>query len=57
MMTMKELVMGPSTSPDGKHWEPALPYPGPFIYRVRDAWQVLTGKATAIRSTPPWAEP
>jgi len=52
MMTIKELVTGPHTSPDGKHWEPSLPYPGPWIWRLRDAWEVLQGRATAVRQTP-----
>jgi hypothetical protein len=52
-MTLKELLTsGCQTSPDGKHWEPALPMAGFFIERLRDAWEVLQGRATAIRATP-----
>ena len=53
MMTIKDLMENPvSSSPDGKYWEPALPYPTPY-WRVRlsDAWAVWKGRATAIRQT------
>jgi hypothetical protein len=54
MMTLKDLLTsGVSTSPDGVHWEPALPYPSPLLWdRWRDAWAVFTGKAHAIVQTP-----
>ena len=52
MMTLKDLMSNPTrSSPDGRHWEPALPWPLPLRYRVRDAWQVLRGQATAVRQT------
>lgn len=54
MLTIRQLMEGPSTSPDGKHWEPSLPYPGgPLTWRMRDAWEVLMGRAQAIIQTPP----
>lgn len=52
MLTMKELMTGPRSSPDGKHWEPSLPYPAPMIRNIRDAWEVLNGRAHAVRQTP-----
>jgi hypothetical protein len=53
MMTMRELLTsGVSSSPDGKHWEPALPCPSPFWReRLRDAWAVFRGRAHAIVAT------
>ena len=53
MMTMKELLENPNhSSPDGKHWEPALPKCSyGFRNRLRDAWAVWKGQATAIRQT------
>lgn len=52
-MTLKDLMTsGCQSSPDGIHWEPALPYPGPMIRNVRDAWEVLTGRAVAVTQTP-----
>ena len=52
MMTMKDLMTNPvSCSPDGKHWEPALPQPLWWRIRLRDAWAVWMGKAVAIRQT------
>jgi hypothetical protein len=53
MLTVKDLVTSTvSTTPDGKHWEPALPVPF-YGWRVtwRDAWAVLNGRAHAIRQT------
>ena len=29
-------------------WRPAKVMPGPFWWRVKDAWLVLTGKAEAV---------
>lgn len=53
MMTVKDLVTGPSTQHPSGAWEPALPLPdGLLMNRLRDAWAVLTGKAHAIRQTP-----
>ena len=53
MMTVKELMESQcQSSPDGKHWEPALPeQPLWFKNRFRDAWSVWKGEATAIRQT------
>ena len=53
MMTVKDLMTSTaSSSPDGKHWEPAIPQPW-FGWRFtwRDAWEVLNSRATAIRQT------
>jgi hypothetical protein len=30
-------------------WVPANPEPGPFNYRLRDAWEVLMGRAHAVQ--------
>lgn len=54
MMTIKELMEnGTRSSPDGKHWEPALPDGGQLWWRIRlrDAWEVLQGRAVAVRQT------
>jgi len=52
MLTLKELMQSPNQcSPDGKHWEPALPMQIWWRIRLRDAWEVLKGEATAIRQT------
>jgi hypothetical protein len=52
MMTVRDfLLRSCSSSPDGEHWEPALPEPNYFWWRLHDAWFVLTGKAHAIRQT------
>ena len=52
MMTIKELMENRcQSSPDGHHWEPALPEPDYFWWRLRDAWAVWKGEATAIRQT------
>ena len=53
MMTMKDLMENPcQSSPDGNHWEPALPEPH-FYWRIRlrDAWAVWRGEAVAVRQT------
>lgn len=53
MMTVKQLLQSTvQSSPDGKHWEPAIPLPY-FGWRClwRDAWEVLNGRAVAIRQT------
>ena len=53
MMTVKDLMENEcQSSPDGKHWEPALPC-SPVWWRIRlhDAWAVWEGKAIAIRQT------
>lgn len=50
MMTMKQLLTSTvSSSPDGKHWEPSLPMP--WTPAFRDAWEVLRGRAVAVRQT------
>ena len=54
MMTVKDLMENQcSSSPDGKHWEPALPEPHKLWWRnrLRDAWAVWQCKAVAIRQT------
>lgn len=53
MMTVKDLMTSNvSTSPDGRHWEPALPLPFfGWLVTWRDAWAVLNGHAVAIRQT------
>ena len=52
MMTVKDLMTNTvQSSPDGNHWEPALPSYLLWRTRLRDAWAVLTGKAFAIRQT------
>lgn len=51
MMTLKQLLeSSESASPDGKHWEPAIPLAGPGL-RWRDAIAVLRGRAIAVRQT------
>jgi hypothetical protein len=32
----------------GTGWIPAEPYYGPFMWRLRDAWAVLCGRAHAV---------
>jgi hypothetical protein len=53
MMTMKDLMeSGCQSSPDGHWWEPALPLQATWWRtRLRDAWAVWKGEATAIRQT------
>jgi hypothetical protein len=52
MMTLKDLMTTEDkSSPDGKHWEPALPQYIWWRIRLRDAWAVWQGKAVAIRQT------
>ena len=52
MITIKDLMTSEcQSSPDGKHWEPALPSYLLWRIRLRDAWAVWTGKAIAIRQT------
>lgn len=48
--TLKDLldiVSHIQTEINGK-WVPARPMAGPFIYKVKAAWLVLTGKADAV---------
>ena len=52
MMTVKDLMETPcQSSPDGSHWEPALPQYVWWRVRLRDAWAVWKGQALAIRQT------
>lgn len=53
MLTVKDLMTsGTQSSPDGKHWEPAIPLPMfGWLFTWRDAWAVLNGRAVAIRQT------
>lgn len=55
MITMKELIeSGNQSSPDGIHWEPAIPESSPgLIPRLKDCINILKGKAIAIRQTEP----
>ena len=36
----------------GTKWWPAVPLPGPFWWRVKDAWRVLRGEAIALSRVP-----
>lgn len=50
MYTLKSLIEHcntTSTNINGK-WVPSRPVDGPFIWRVKDAWKVLKGKADAF---------
>jgi hypothetical protein len=50
MMTLKQLIeSGVQTSPDGRHWEPGIPLLRKWNWR--DAWEVLRGRALAVRQT------
>lgn len=53
MITVKQLMQSRvHSSPDGKHWEPALPEPYQHWKNLlHDAWAVLKGEAVAIRQT------
>jgi hypothetical protein len=53
MMTVKDFLASQcQSSPDGNHWEPALPEQSLWWrIRLRDAWAVWRGRATAIRQT------
>lgn len=54
MMTVKDLLESTcQSSPDGAHWEPALPETRRLWWRIRfrDALAVWNGKAVAIRQT------
>jgi hypothetical protein len=52
MITVKNLMQtSAQSSPDGQHWEPALPQYVGLRVRLSDAWAVLMGKATAVRQT------
>jgi len=57
MMTVKDLMLNPDkSSPDGEHWEPAIPSSHMLVerywrFRLRDAWAVWKGKAIAVRQT------
>lgn len=54
MITVKDLMQCETqSSPDGKHWEPALPDGSATRWRARlqDALAVWRGEAIAIRQT------
>ena len=34
---------------EGGRWYPALHLPVPFLWRIKDAWLVLTNKAIAVQ--------
>ena len=49
-MTLKDLLTsGAQSSPDGQHWEPAIPLLPDWNWR--DGWLVLRGHALAVRQT------
>lgn len=53
-MTVKELLENPNqSSPDGIHWEPAMPETCYLWWRIRlrDALAVWRGDAIAVRQT------
>jgi len=50
MYMLKELVhpkVNLDTYINGK-WVPARPLDGPFVWRLKDAWEVLMGRADAF---------
>lgn len=56
MITTGDIPDMPTTphfSPDKmRHmWAPLLECPPPLIIRIRDAWEVLTGRAHAIKQS------
>lgn len=52
MLTVKDFIQTPvKSSPDGKHWEPAISCPPWWRIRLRDAIAVFKGEAVAIRQT------
>ena len=54
MMNLKYLMQSTeSISPDGQHWEPALPIMQLRTFKTRftDAWAVWKGNAVAVRQT------
>ena len=52
MTTVRDLLTNTvQSSPDGEHWEPALPSYLWWRIRLRDALAVLKGEAVAIRQT------
>lgn len=51
-MTIKDFLETPNqSSPDGVHWEPALPACRWWRIRLSEALDVLVGKAIAVRQT------
>ena len=50
MNTLEYLVKeaAHSQSEINGRWVPSRPYPGPFLWRLRDAWEVLRGRADAF---------
>lgn len=52
MLTVKQLMENTcKSSPDGKHWEPAIPKYQWWRIRLRDAIAVWKGEAVAVRQT------
>jgi hypothetical protein len=45
---LKNYAHETQTEVDGR-WVAARPERGPFLWRIRSAWLVLTGKADAVR--------
>lgn len=54
MITVRDLLQsGTQCSPDGTHWEPAIPegVGAPWRVRLQDALAVWRGQAIAVRQT------
>lgn len=51
MMILEDVAGLPTTEKfgSGGPWVKALPLPAPWILRLRDAWEVLQGRAEAVR--------
>jgi hypothetical protein len=49
MYTLSDLTKKQAVEVEiNKKWVPARPLPEPFIYRLKDAWAVLIGRADAF---------
>lgn len=51
-IAMRDLLLSgrsAQSSPDGKHWEPSIPVQ--LDWNWTDAWEVLRGRAIAVRQT------
>ena len=49
MLRAEDFREWPQASADGQTWRYSQPLPAPLIVRLRDAWQVLMGRAEAVR--------
>jgi len=47
LKSLLEVATGVSSNINGK-WVPCRPLRGPFSWRLKAAWMVLTGKADAV---------